>query len=520
MFKFIYQLHFIVVTFSLFLLVGCMGSSSSSGTAQQEQDTPPNNSQPREDNSPAPRETPSPERNNEIPNENSADSDNIPNANNRSLPIGKLPAFPGAEGFAAYATGGRGGRVIKVTNLNASGVGSLQAALNRNEPRIIIFDVSGVITADVITIPYGNVTIAGQTAPGAGITIEGRLYGAYDFDVQNIIIRHIRVRPPIFNNQTKGNQFDAIQLSRNSNVILDHVSMSFGVDETLDLYSAKDVTIQWCTIEQSATNGHPKGNHNYGLINGPDGGRVSILKNLFAHHNRRAPSVSSGPTETINNVIYNVKDGWLHSGNRASGQHIVSNNYFRRGPSSEMTPFFLDAGNAGKRLGYYINNNYIDDPANFSGVLDPWAIKENHPSQRYLCTYFRGGNCEKFSLDARPSFANNSDYFTPNEISYQNAFDDVLAHAGAFPRDTITNTTVQDVRTRSGEWGARIPGNLLNGLTANMPLLDTDDDGMPDNWEIRNGLDSSDASDQHNAMATGYPAIEQYINEIADSLIK
>jgi len=496
--------------FCLIILCSCGGSSSNRANALQEsepqEDGPIITSQerPLQEETPTQQETPT-----------------LPNSNNNNISSGGLSAFPGAGGFAASTTGGRGGEVIKVNNLNASGPGSLQDALNQNEPRIIVFNVSGVIRADLIEIPYGNVTIAGQTAPGAGITIEGRLYGAYDFDVTNIIVRHIRVRPPIFNNQTDGNQFDAIRFSRNSNVILDHVSASFGVDETIDIYAAKNITIQWCTIEQSATTGHPKGNHNYGLINGPDGGSISILNNLFAHHNRGAPSISHGPSETINNVIYNVKDGWLHSGNEASGQHIVSNNYFRRGPSSSMTPLFLDAGSVGSNLGYYFNDNYVDDPGILEGIIEPWETVDNHPSLQFLCSYFSAeADCENFRLNARPNFSGVENYSRPEETSYEIAFENVLAMAGAFPRDAVTETSVQDVRSRSGTWGARIPSNLLNGLSVSMPPLDTDNDGMPDDWESNNGLDLSNPNDQHSIMSSGYPAIEQYINEVADNLIK
>lgn len=508
----IYRPHIFVMFFFLLFVFGCKssGSGSTSLLPEDDVDIPTIQPPPTLQETPT-QETPAQEPNNTGSNQNSG-------SNNRNDSSGQLTSFPGATGFGAFTTGGRGGRVIKVNNLNATGAGSLQDALNQNEPRIIIFNVSGVITADIINIPYGNVTIAGQTAPGAGITIEGRLYGAYSSSVKNIIIRHIKVRPPVFNSQSPGNQFDAVQLSRNTNIILDHVSMSFGVDETLDLYSAKDVTVQWCTIEQSATNGHPKGNHNYGLISGPNGGRISILNNLFAHHNRRAPSISTGPSETINNVIYNVKDGWLHSGNKASGQHIISNNYFKRGPNSDITPIFLDAGSAGKNLRYYINSNYVDDPGNLQGVIEPWETNLNHPSLRFLCSYFQGPDCKSFRLNNRPTFGSN--ILAANETDHTTAYNNVLERSGAFPRDVVTKTTVEEVRSRSGTWGARIPSNLLQGLQVSSPPLDTDNDGMPDSWENNNGLDLTDASDQHKLMSTGYPAIEQYINEVADNLVK
>ncbi|MCP4448705.1 MAG: pectate lyase precursor, partial [Myxococcales bacterium] len=151
-----------------------------------------------------------------------------------------MRAFPGAQGFGALATGGRGGRVVKVTTLNASGPGSFGAAIDLDEPRIIVFEVSGAIEAD-FEIPYGDVTIAGQTAPGGGITIQGRLFGAY-----------------------------------------------------------------------------PEGEHNYGLINGPDGQRVSLHHNLFAHHKNRSPAIANGPAEIRNNIMFNVRHGFIHH-NPASG---------------------------------------------------------------------------------------------------------------------------------------------------------------------------------------------------------
>lgn len=445
-------------------------------------------------------------------------SDTIDDIIGPGYPKGDIPAFPGAEGFGAYVTGGRGGTVIKVTNLNASGKGSLQAALDKRGPRIIIFNVSGVIKTGKIVIPHGDVTIAGQTAPGAGITIEGRLLGAYNWSVRNIIIRHIRIRPPEFNWKSDGTKFDAVQLSKNSNIILDHVSMSFGVDETLDLYSARNVTVQWCTIEQAALKGHDEGKHNFGLINGPEGGRISVLNNLFAHFNKRAPALSVGPAETINNVMYNIKDNWMHH-NPATGLFVVSNNYFRRGPSSEMTPYFLDAEYVGKGLGYYFDSNYVDDPKIYEGVLSPWASSNDHPSLQYLCSYFNGPDCRKFKLDKRPDFSNQEAYLAPTDKEYQFAYSEVLNKVGAFPRDIVTKATVDDVINRDGEWGARIPDDLMQGLESRQAPLDTDDDGLPDNWETKNGLDPNSPADQHTLLASGYSAIEQYINELADELI-
>jgi len=150
------------------------------------------------------------------------------------------PAFRGAEGFGAITTGGRGGKLIKVNTLAASGPGSLQAALDTPGPRTVVFTVSGVIPGGR-TIPYGDLTLAGQTVPGAGITLAGRLYAAYDADVGNIIVRHLRIRPTP--GGSDGSQFDAARFSLGSRVVLDHVSVSWGIDECVDLYEARDITV-------------------------------------------------------------------------------------------------------------------------------------------------------------------------------------------------------------------------------------------------------------------------------------
>ena len=138
---------------------------------------------------------------------------------------------------------------------------------------------------------------------------------------------------------------------------------------------------------------------------------------------------------------------------------------------------------------------------------------------QYVCAYFNGPDCESFKLDNRPSFANNPNYLASNETNYQTAYDNVLKMSGAFPRDSVTLTSINEVMTRTGTWGARIPSNLLNGLQSVTPPLDTDNDGMADDWETKNGLDPTNAIDQHKLINTGYPAIEQYINELADSLL-
>lgn len=419
-------------------------------------------------------------------------------------------AFPGARGFGARVTGGRGGRVIKVTTLAASGPGSLQEALNQSEPRIIVFAVSGLIDVDPLEIPHGNVTIAGQSAPGAGITIRGRLYGAYSGNVGNIIIRHIRIRPEY--DGSEGNQYDGVQFSLNHHFIFDHVSVSGGVDETVDLYSAQDATIQWSIIESSATEGHPEGQHNYGLINGPDGRRLTLHHNLFAHHRSRAPAIANGPAEMFNNVVYNVRHAFVHN-NPASGPFDFIGNTFITGNDDELFPFFFDDenGSPAADLAYFIDDNWLEgsnSPCPEGEVTDPWTQCD---ADLYLPASLR--------VDARHDFSGEGDAYVALEPeSAAGAAEAVLARAGAFPRDVKSRRSVEETMARTGSWGARSPNDWLDGLTPGTPPADADDDGMADDWELAHGLDPADGSDHSTMLDSGYTAIETYLNELADAL--
>jgi pectate lyase len=421
-----------------------------------------------------------------------------------------LPAFPGAEGFGAVASGGRGGQVLKVTTLAASGAGSLQAALDTAGPRIIVFEVSGVIEGDV-HIPHGDVTIAGQTAPGGGITIAGRLLGEYDGAVGNIILRFLRIRPVY--DGSPGEQFDAAQLSRNAPIILDHVSVSWGVDETLDLYEATDVTVQWCTIEASSTSGHPEGMHNYGLINGPDGRRISVHHNLFVHHQNRNPAIANGPAEVINNVVYDVRHGFVHH-NPASGPFNIVGNVYIQGPEDDLIPFYFDDENgfSAPDLSYYLADNYIDDPGDFVGVVDdPWQSPPAHPTFSELLA--------PVSLRAPSAHVFSGNGYVP--VTRQPSSEVVTLvreRAGAFPRDVVTRGLIGDLDNRGGGWGAVVPADLMDGLTPTAPPTDADDDGIADDWESSHGLDPSDAGDHSAVMDSGYTAIEEYANSLADAL--
>jgi pectate lyase len=421
---------------------------------------------------------------------------------------GGIPAFPGAEGFGAKVTGGRGGRVIKVTTLAASGPGSLRSAVEQSGPRIIVFDVSGVIEGDV-EIKHGHVTIAGQTAPSGGITIKGRLLGRYEYGVDNIIVRHVRVRP-VFPGGDKGHLYDAIQLSRNAKLMIDHVSASFAIDETIDVYSAQDVTVQWSVMESSATTGHEEGKHNYGFINGPNGARTSFHHNLCAHHRNRCPAIANGPAEVLNNVMYNVEHGFVHH-NPAKGTFNIVGNYFKSGPSATLYPLYFDDENKHKAAGlsYFLNDNTIDDASSpCNGRVDnPWRqCKQDLRAP------------ESLRAETKPKLT--SGLHVPVTLQASRAaYDAVLKSAGAFPRDVVSRRTIKETRDRTGDWGTRVPTDLMAGLKPASPPADQDGDGMADSWERKHSLDPTDGTDHKKKMPSGYTAIEDYINELADRLV-
>jgi len=427
-----------------------------------------------------------------------------------------IKSFPGAEGFGSSASGGRFGKVIKVTNLKLNGPGSLQAALNTKSPRIIIFNVSGIIEGD-ITIPYGNVTIAGQTSPAQGITINGRLTCDYGKRPANIIIRHIRVRADYKKNPgIKPHQFDAIQCSRSSHLMFDHISVSGGVDENFDLYSASNVTVQWSVISKSDTfQNTKKSKHNYGLLNGPDGSHISVHHNIFAHNSHRNPAIANGPAEVINNVIYNVRHAFLHH-NPASGQFNIIGNYFKRGSNDRLFPFFFDDANKGTatpRLQYFLKDNYIDDPGDFVGVINnPWQMPFMHNSSN-------GINWGWDSSTARVSTINNFGSYNVKPDTSHITYKRVLKHSGALPLDTTDKKTITDIKRRKGQWGISYPKNLLPQLSRQSVLKDSDNDGLPDSWEI-NLTNSISILDSNSILPSGYTAIEEYINSRAIQLLK
>jgi hypothetical protein len=425
----------------------------------------------------------------------------------RSLQAAALPAFPGAEGFGAVTAGGRGGKVFKVTNLNPSGPGSLQAACEAEGPRIVVFEVGGVIRGDV-TIVHPNITIAGQTAPSPGITIQGRLINrAYRRDrLYDVIVRFLRVRMVPMG----GASGDAVQLSNTERMVLDHLSLAWANDETIDICHTSDTTIQWCTIEESDDRNHSKGvPHNFGMISTyPMSGNISLNHNLFAHQFRRSPSLApyeaEKPGDIRNNVIYNFRDGLTHDGHVPVGAINVVNNYYKKGPSAaHIVPFVVvEQGR------YHISGNTIDgigpigDPRDTSVQFPDWVR----------------------AIRAGTKLAEPAKVAAVTTTTAQEAYTQVLARAGCFPRDRVTGRTIEEVKAGTGKWGRNAEDTLtdqwlMEGLKRGAAPKDSDGDGMPDDWEAAHGLNKADGDDHKKVMPSGYTAIEEYINERAEMLI-
>ena len=288
--------------------------------------------------------------------------------------LGTALAFPGAEGGGMYTTGGRGGRIIRVTNLNDSGEGSLRAAVEATGARIVVFDVAGIIELQSqLKIRNGNLTIAGQTAPGDGICIKNY---ATVVEADNVIIRFVRFR--LGNMVMSGDGEDCIWGRRHSDIILDHCSMSWSIDECASFYGNANFTMQWCILTESLRNSnHPKGNHGYGGIWG--GENASFHHNMLANHDSRNPRFDHpeiyenpsdpdrrGNVDYRNNAVYNWGSNSTYGGE--GGHFNMVANYYRKGPASRDRRYFIDANgiytSSSTDYGYpylYLSGNYYYD---------------------------------------------------------------------------------------------------------------------------------------------------------------
>ena len=420
----------------------------------------------------------------------------------------EILAFPGAEGAGRLATGGRGGAVLRVTNLDDAGPGSLRAAVEAKGPRTVVFDVAGTIQLKTpLKISNGQITIAGQTAPGGGVTLRDQMLIV---SADDVVIRFIRSRLGA-ESKVEG---DAIWISGGRRIILDHVSASWSVDETLSA-SARydkpgqgfyDLTVQWSIIAESLAHSiHVKGDHGYGsLIRGGDGSKISFHHNLWANHMARAPRPGNyeGPDKDPvgaffdfrSNVFYNWgsdKSGYNADTATLSAYNFVDNSYIP-GPSSQKKIAFKESDTLAKA---YFAGNSMD------GVIpaDPWSL-----------VTFNIPEPAGYRLAAPVEVA------PVKPESAEAAYARVLADAGASVwRDPVDVRILEGVKTRTGKvinTQADVGGWPV--LPAGKAAVDTDGDGMPDAWETAHGFDPKKA-DGAIVGKDGWTNLELYLTDAA-----
>jgi len=433
-------------------------------------------------------------------------------------------AFPGAEGYGKHTVGGRGGDVYEVTNLNDSGPGSLREAVEASGPRTVVFRVSGTIDLKKslnIRKPY--ITIAGQTAPGDGITLKGHSLG---LAADEIIVRHLRVR---FGDES-GEDKDAISGRYVSNIILDHVTASWSVDECVSIYHCENVTVQWCLISESMyKSNHSKGHHGFGGIWGSN--HSTYHHNLLAHHSSRNPRFASGcgNTDYRNNVLYNWGYNSCYGGEKQqkgnqkfdfSNINMVAN-YYKPGPATRpgevshriANPSARGSNDKGK---WYIADNFMVGNASVSANNWDGGVQPSNPD---------------FKLEEPwPAMA-------INQQTAEEAYRVVLEEAGATlpKRDAIDTRIVEEVRSgtatyegasykedndmadkskKSGIIDSQADVGGWPTLSSTIAPEDTDHDGMPNAWESSHGLNPNDNEDRNKVADDGFTMLEKYLNSI------
>lgn len=434
-------------------------------------------------------------------------------------------AFPGAEGGGKYTSGGRGGKILFVDNLNNKGDGSLRDAIEEKGARTIIFRVSGTIELEKpIYIKNDSVTIAGQTAPGDGICLKN-----FGLQVQadQVIIRYIRVRP----GDSSKTEMDAASGKDHRNIIIDHCSFSWSNDETASFYDNTNFTMQWCIISESMNkSSHHKGEHGYGGIWG--GKNASFHHNLLSDHNSRNPRfcgsryTNNPETEQVdfrNNVIYNWGSNSVYGGE--AGNYNMVNNYYKPGPATkksankrilQLTPYFFDTRlnkdtlKAGK---FYISGNVMEDSPEVSTDNWKFGVQEKKINE---------------TLKAQSKLSNPIVCEKIKNQSAEEAYQAVLDFAGAsLHRDAVDIRVIEEAKSGVEQFGASFDGGQkgiiddpsdVGGwpeLKTQTPLVDSDRDGMPDAWEISKGLNPKDATDGNAfRLENQYTNLEVYCNSL------
>lgn len=490
----------------------------------------------------------------------------------------QVPAFPGAEGHGRYVTGGRGGKIVHVTNLNDSGTGSLRYAVSGSARKIVVFDVAGVIALQSNLTIGDNTTICGQTAPEPGITV--RYYTVQPG--ANNIIRFMRFRRGQERDINDG--ADACWQRDKTGIILDHCSFSWSIDEVASFYDNNNFTMQWCTIAESLCNpGHSKGEHGYGGIWG--GKLASFHHNMIAHVKNRGPrfngarynktvyltnkeyqtykwanSVEAENVDFRNCVMYDAQ-GTCYGG-PGGGQVNMVNNYYKAGPRGggnqerittisvgtkgnstseemlDMTSRYYISGNTTEKADGTVTRNRDWDGITYdSGVFTYNGEKYSADKNNFYVSVphvdISGTSCVRIKMDEEAPAGEVTTH------SASKAFDKVLEYAGAsLYRDDVDARYMKEAREGTATYTGSVTGTQglvdlvsdVNGYThENFPTAqrpegyDTDQDGMPDEWEKAHGLDPNDAAD---ALAYSldergmYQNIELYCNSIVESIMR
>ena len=459
---------------------------------------------------------------------------------------GVARAFPGAEGGGMYVTGGRGGKVIHVTNLNDKGAGSLRAAIEEKGARTIVFDVAGIIELQsALKVQNGDVTIAGQTAPGDGICLKN-----YNFRIHasNVIVRFIRCRM----GDEKKTEDDAMNLYTGDNnlqdVIIDHCSLSWSTDECGTFYGMTNFSLQWCILSESLRNSvHGKGKHGYGGIWG--GTNATYHHNLLAHHDSRNPrldhdyvSTLKGPVSLVNNVIYNWGDNSTYGGESANDnneykKYNIVNNYYKPGPATAagkvrfIDPWTKACDNCTKKTGsttivpghFYMDGNVMDGYDGLTG--DNWTG-----------TTAAAAVIANIKSDAKFSYAEKATSLSLQKAT--DAYTAVMGYAGAsFKRDQVDTRIARE--TKNGNYTYTGSNGSTNGFIDTQAdvggwptyaatddevakVKDTDGDGIPDAVEDAFGLDKASAAD--GAAKTldksgRYTNLEMYLHYLVKDIV-
>lgn len=466
----------------------------------------------------------------------------------------QIPAFPTAEGYGMFATGGRGGEVVEVTNLEDDTEGNIKGSLrwalkqHTDKATTIVFKVSGIINlkTDLRSKRTAGTTIAGQTAPGDGICIRGakvNLGGS-----SNFIIRHLRFRIGL-DEQGKFIKGGSIGIENASNFIIDHCSFGWSSEENMTLYDNKKTTVQWCILHEGLfSSGHGKGARSYAAQWG--GETATYHHNLLAHNVSRTPRFNGTKSndadvyfEYINNVNYN----WGKK-NSAYGADVLIegsyrcnfiNNYYKPGPAypGNLPSYFAQSyykPESNRSAAWYLSGNYMEGSANKKLNKDNTKGLESgyYPISKMV--------------QEKPFDMSNSVTIEPAKQAYTS----VLANAGAFPRDTVDRRVINEVRTGTASGKGTNPTyrhydekpkenpyfGVAKGIIDNPveafgdqtypnyktynTITDEDHDGMDDAWELSHGLDPHNPNDRNKITQSGYTCLEVYLNSLVGESIK